>query len=57
MASYTLTIDPRSYPDAGTGAILLRIRSGAWVPAKADPAQSDRRVLGVQFGGLEISNE
>jgi hypothetical protein len=56
MASYTFTIDPRSYPDARAGAVLLRIRSGAWVPAKADPAQIDRRALGVQFGGLEISN-
>jgi hypothetical protein len=57
MAGYTFTIDPRNYPDAGAGAILLRIRSGAWVPAQADPAQIDRRVLGVQFGGLEIGSE
>jgi hypothetical protein len=56
MAGYTFTIDPRNYPNTGAGAILLRIRSGAWVPAKVDPAQIDRRALGVQFGGLVISN-
>ena len=56
MASYTFTLDPRAYPEAGSGTILLRIRSGTWVPARADPAQIDQRVLGVQFGGLGISN-
>jgi hypothetical protein len=57
MTSYTFTIDPRVYPDAGSGTILLRIRSGTWVPARADPAQIDQRVLGVQFGGLTIGPE
>jgi hypothetical protein len=53
MASYTFTLDPRSYP-TGADAILLRIQSDTWVPAEADPAQIDRRALGVQFGGLRL---
>ena len=52
MADYTLIIDPRVYPNAAAGAMLLRLRSDTWVPAKADPAQVDRRALGIQFGGL-----
>jgi hypothetical protein len=55
MSDYVLTIDPRRYSTHASGAILLRIRSDTWTPAKADPAQIDRRVLGVQFGGLTIS--
>jgi hypothetical protein len=55
MAEYMLTIDPRVYPGQSAGAMLLRIRSDTWTPAKADPAQIDRRALGVQFGGLTIS--
>jgi hypothetical protein len=54
MTEYTLTIDPRVYPDRSAGAMVLRIRSDTWTPAKADPAQIDRRALGVQFGGLII---
>jgi hypothetical protein len=56
MAEYTLTIDPRVYPNAAAGAMLLRLRSDTWVPAKADPAQVDRRALGIQFGGLSINS-
>jgi hypothetical protein len=54
MAAYMLTIDPRRYPNYASGSLVLRIRSDTWTPAKADPAQLDRRVLGVQFGGLSI---
>ena len=42
--------------DVPTGTYLLRISSPTWVPAQADPAQSDQRGLGVQFGGLAIEN-
>jgi len=56
MTGYALTIDPRVYPNATPGALLLRLRSNTWVPAKAEPAQVDRRTLGVQFGGLTISS-
>jgi hypothetical protein len=56
MAGYSLTIDPRIYPNAPEGALLLRIRSDTWSPARADPAQTDRRALGVQFGGLSIDS-
>jgi hypothetical protein len=55
MAGYTFTLDPRSYPGAEAGAALLRITSDTWVPAEVDPAQLDRRALGVQFGGLGMS--
>jgi hypothetical protein len=56
MTGHTLTIDPHAYPNVAAGAMLLRIRSDTWVPAKADPAQLDRRALGVQFGGLSINS-
>jgi hypothetical protein len=56
MAEYKLTIDPRVYPNAAAGAVLLRLRSDTWVPAKADPAQVDRRALGIQFGGLSVNS-
>jgi hypothetical protein len=55
MAEYTLTIDPRAYPRQSASALLLRIRSDTWMPAKADPALVDQRALGVQFGGLTIT--
>jgi hypothetical protein len=55
MAEYTLTIDPRAYPSQSASALLLRIRSDTWTPAKADPALVDQRALGVQFGGLRIT--
>jgi hypothetical protein len=56
MAGYRFTIDPRGRPAPATGTYLLRIRSAAWVPAQADPAQIDQRSLGVQFGGLAIGD-
>jgi hypothetical protein len=55
MGEYTLALDPRRYSAAAPDALLLRIRSDTWVPAQADPAQIDRRTLGVQFGGLTIA--
>jgi 4-amino-4-deoxy-L-arabinose transferase-like glycosyltransferase len=55
MMDYVLTIDPHAYPDHASGAILLRILSDTWTPAKADPAQIDRRALGIQFGGLTMT--
>jgi hypothetical protein len=54
MSDYVLTIDPHYYSTHASGSIVLRIRSDTWTPAKADPAQIDRRILGVQFGGLSI---
>jgi hypothetical protein len=54
MSDYVLTIDPRRYATQDSDALLLRIRGDTWTPAKADPAQIDRRALGVQFGGLTI---
>jgi hypothetical protein len=54
MTDYVLAIDPRRYSTLSSGSIVLRIRSDTWMPAKADPAQIDRRALGVQFGGLLI---
>ena len=56
MAEYTLAIDPHAYPSQSASALLLRIRSDTWTPAKADPALVDQRALGVQFGGLTISS-
>jgi hypothetical protein len=55
MTNYVLTLDPRRYSTHASGSIVLRIRSGTWTPAKADPAQADQRALGVQFGGLSIA--
>jgi hypothetical protein len=55
MTDYVVTIDPRRYSSHMAGAIVLRIRSNTWTPAKADPAQTDRRSLGIQFGGLTIT--
>jgi hypothetical protein len=54
MADYSLIIDPRAYPSPADGALLLRIHSDTWVPARADSAQIDQRTLGVQFGGITI---
>jgi hypothetical protein len=53
---YRFVIDPRGQPAPPTGTYLLRIASGVWVPARADPAQIDQRALGVQFGGIAIGN-
>jgi hypothetical protein len=57
MSGYVLVIDPRRYPTHASGSIVLRIRSDTWTPAKADPAQIDRRILGIQFGGLSIETQ
>jgi hypothetical protein len=56
MAGYRFTLDPRGQPAAGTGTFLLRIASTPWVPAESDPAQVDKRRLGVQFGGIEVGD-
>jgi hypothetical protein len=53
MQRYRIPIDSRNIPAHGTGTLLLRITSAAWVPAVADPAQHDQRRLGVQFGGAQ----
>lgn len=45
----TLTIAPRSLPPSPTGAILLRITSPTWIPARDDPQGRDPRRLGVQL--------
>jgi hypothetical protein len=56
MAGYRFTLDPRGQPAPSTGTFLIRIASKAWVPAESDPAQIDKRRLGVQFGGIEVGN-
>lgn len=56
MASYSLPIDPALLDPSGTGSFLLRVESDTWVPAAVDPAQHDRRALGVQFGGLTLES-
>lgn len=52
--SYTLRIDPRSYIGIPGKTVLIRIQSDTWIPARDDPQQHDRRVLGVQLLGAEI---
>ena len=54
MREIVYEIDGRGQPAPPTGALLLRLTSEPWVPAAADPAQHDRRALGVQFGGLSV---
>ena len=53
--SYALQIDPGSYASLAGDTLLLRIQSATWLPARDDPQQHDRRVLGLQFLGAEIS--
>jgi hypothetical protein len=52
---YTLRLDPAALPPAPTGTLLLRITSAPWVPAAEDPRQTDRRAVGVQFGGMSVA--
>ncbi len=47
---YRIAIGAPTAP--GTGTLLVRIASEIWVPAEADPAQIDRRRLGVLYGGI-----
>jgi hypothetical protein len=57
ISSYRLQLDPRLLPPSSTGTALLRIQSTAWRPAEVDPALHDERSLGVQFGGLLITED
>jgi hypothetical protein len=52
MQSYRLPLEPGNLPAAPTGSALLRLESGAWVPAAEDASQHDERPVGIQFGGL-----
>lgn len=51
-ATYTIPIPP-GVGQSVTGALLVHIASDTWIPARDDPAQRDRRQLGVQLLGIE----
>ncbi len=53
--SYTLQIEPGSYANLPGDSLLIRIQSDTWLPARDDPQQHDRRVLGLQFLGAVIA--
>jgi hypothetical protein len=59
LACLTLTEEMQTYvlelpemASAPRGSYLLRIMSEGWVPAQADPRQTDQRNVGIQFGEL-----
>ncbi|NTW01814.1 MAG: hypothetical protein HGA19_11050, partial [Oscillochloris sp.] len=52
-AEYTVQLDPAVLPPTPSGTLLLRITNQAWIPAAEDPAQTDQRSVGVQFGGVK----
>lgn len=56
MAGYPVRIDPARIAPPPTSTILVRIVSDAWTPAEVDPAQIDRRILGVLYGGMTRGN-
>lgn len=45
---YTISL-PDSLPSSALGSALLRIESEPWIPAREDPQQHDRRMVGVQW--------
>jgi hypothetical protein len=57
IQSYHIPLEGGSIPDmpTHTGAMLLRLESETWVPAQEDPRQIDQRVVGVQFGGVDLA--
>jgi hypothetical protein len=52
-AEIRLPLDPALTLEPGQ-ALLLRIESDTWIPARDDPQGRDPRRLGVQFGGLRL---
>lgn len=58
MMAYSVTLDdPQHLPPAASGTALLRLESETWVPAEEDPRMTDRRLVGIQFGGLAQEQE
>lgn len=55
MASYRIDLTRHHLPASPTGSALLRLESDAWVPAEEDPQQHDQRLVGVQFGGVDVA--
>ncbi len=51
---YTVRLDPAALPPVPGGTLLLRMTSDSWVPAAEDSRQTDRRAVGVQFGGMTV---
>lgn len=52
-AEYALPLPPDMRPAPGQ-ALLVRITSATWIPARDDPQGRDPRRLGVQFAGLRL---
>ncbi len=51
----TLSLSTGALPSSSTGAIVLRIYSATWIPARDDPQGRDPRRLGVQIVSITMN--